>query len=73
VKFLKILLIILGVLLTLIGLLLWSFALSRKDQANWENWNGKLHFQTVLMCSAPIVVGIISIAIGFKIRRKISN
>lgn len=64
---------ILGVFFILVGLLLWSMALTRKYQANWENWDGKLHFQTGLISSAPIAVGIITIAIASKIRRKISN
>jgi hypothetical protein len=73
VKFLKISLMIIGVFFILVGLLEWSMALARKYHANWENWDGKLHFQTGLICSAAIAEGIIIIAIASKIRRKNSN
>jgi hypothetical protein len=62
-----------GILSILVGLLLWGIALTRKYQANWEDWDGKLHLQTGLICSAPIAVGIIIITVAIKVRRRISN
>ena len=72
-RLLKTLLIVLGAFLSLIGLFLWWIVLSRRNNANWENWDGRIHLKELIIINAPIIAGTVILAIARKIKMKISN